>query len=89
MQEGQLPLSSLCTYLPWHPRFTFWSTFLKNHSIMPFGVFLVHVDFHLQLNSECVIWDISAGSNHSIFLMDHADMKDSRPDVFYVGKHPW
>ena len=56
---------------------------------MPFGVFLVHVDFHLQLNSECVIWDISAGSNHSIFLMDHADMKDSRPDVFYVGKHPW
>ena len=42
-----------------------------------------------QLNSECVIWDISAGSNHSIFLMDHADMKDSKPDVFYVGKHPW
>ena len=36
-----------------------------------------------------MIWDIGAGSNHSIFLMDHADMKDSKPDVFYVGKHPW
>ena len=30
-QERQLSLCSLCTYLPWRPRFTFWLTFLQSN----------------------------------------------------------
>ena len=32
VQERQLSHCSLCTYLPWCPRFTLWLTFLQNYS---------------------------------------------------------
>nr|KAG5713439.1 hypothetical protein BaRGS_024987 [Batillaria attramentaria] len=33
----------------------------------------------------CCVWDLAAGTNHSIFLADSSSMK---PDVFYCGKQP-
>ena len=33
----------------------------------------------------CCVWDLAAGTNHSVFLADSSGMK---PDIFYCGKQP-
>ena len=80
MQERQLSLSSLCTYLPWHPRFTSWLTFLKNPSIMPLGIFLVSeflyksicCGYSFELHQKV---DAIQMGTHSIYLYKKVDKK--------------
>ncbi|CAE1150413.1 ALS2 [Acanthosepion pharaonis] len=35
--------------------------------------------------ANCLVWDIAAGENHSLFLTDSGGF---HPDVYYSGKHP-
>ena len=49
MQEKQLSLSSLCTYLPRHQRFTFWLTFFSKLYV----TFILHwIDFIFGRDEE-------------------------------------
>ena len=38
-----------------------------------------------QFMKGCCVWDLAAGTNHSVFLADSSGMK---PDIFYCGKQP-
>ncbi|XP_052771855.1 alsin-like [Mya arenaria] len=42
----------------------------------------------VQLSDESVVWDIGAGSNHSLLLVDMSPTQETKAEVFYSGKHP-
>ncbi|XP_005106198.1 alsin isoform X2 [Aplysia californica] len=46
---------------------------------------LVHAPTRVKFMKGCMVWDIAAGTNHSLFLGDSTMMK---PDVFFCGKQP-
>ena len=51
-----ISLCSLCTYLPWHPRFTFWLTFLQSYisSLFLIGLLSYLVEMKMRTSRHVV-----------------------------------